>query len=134
MTVTTNIANHGMPWEDAFGYSQALRVGDTIYISGQLSHDETGTLTGVGDFAAQMRGSFANIDKLLAALGATKRQIVDDLVAVVNLRGNFNTVVEEHRRYFGDHRPASTTIGVVELALPEQLVEIAVTVRLDLPA
>lgn len=134
MTAKTNTANHGMPWEDAFGYSQALRVGDTIYISGQLSHDETGKLTGEDDFAAQMRGSFANVEKLLAGLGASRRQIVEDLVAVVNLRANFNTVVEEHRRYFGDHRPASTTIGVVELALPGQLVEIAVTVRLDLPA
>ncbi|MFI0349930.1 hypothetical protein [Actinomadura sp. 9N407] len=36
---TSDSFNHGVPWEDAYGYSQALRVGDTIYISGQLAHD-----------------------------------------------------------------------------------------------
>jgi 2-iminobutanoate/2-iminopropanoate deaminase len=134
MSIKTEIANHGMPWEDAFGYSQALRVGNMIYVSGQLSHDETGALRDPDDMAAQIRRSFANLDKLLAALGATKRQIVNDLTCVVKLHDHFNTVAEEHRRYFGDHRPASTTIGVVALAFPEQLFEIAVTVCLDLPA
>ena len=134
MSIKTEIANHGMPWEDAFGYNQALRVGNMIYVSGQLSHDEAGVLRDPDDMAAQIRRSFANLDKLLAALGATKRQIVNDLTCVVKLHDHSNTVAEEHRRYFGDHRPASTTIGVVALAFPEQLFEIAVTVCLDLPA
>ena len=134
MAIEVSTANHGVAWEDAFGYSQALRAGDTVYVSGQLAHDEHGNLIGAGDFALQMRASFANIDKLLAVFGATRRQIVDDMVAVVGLRAHFQAVVEGHRAYFGDHRPASTTIGVTELALPDQLVEIAVTVRLDLPA
>jgi enamine deaminase RidA (YjgF/YER057c/UK114 family) len=36
----------GMPWEDAYGYAQAIKVGDTIYVSGQLSHDDKGTMLG----------------------------------------------------------------------------------------
>ena len=37
-------AYFGVPWEDAYGYAQAIKVGDTIYVSGQLSHDDKGTL------------------------------------------------------------------------------------------
>lgn len=36
----------GMPWEDQYGYAQAVRVGDTIYVSGQLSHDDKGNIVG----------------------------------------------------------------------------------------
>ena len=37
-------AYFGVPWEDASGYAQAIKIGDTIYVSGQLSHDEKGEL------------------------------------------------------------------------------------------
>jgi len=37
-------AYFGVPWEDAYGYAQAIKVGDTIYVSGQLSHDDKGTM------------------------------------------------------------------------------------------
>jgi hypothetical protein len=35
-----------MPWEETYGYAQAVRVGDTIYVSGQLSHDDAGNIIG----------------------------------------------------------------------------------------
>ncbi len=133
MAIVTKVANHGVAWEESFGYSQAFQAGDTLYLSGQLAHDDQGNLIGEGDFPRQMEATFENIEKLLAKFGATRRQIVDDQVIVVNLRQHFNDVITGHKAYFGDHRPASTTVGVVELALPGQLIEIAVTVRLDLP-
>ena len=37
-------AYFGVPWEDAYGYAQAIKVGDTIHVSGQLSHDDKGTI------------------------------------------------------------------------------------------
>ena len=37
-------AYFGVPWEEASGYAQAIKIGDTIYVSGQLSHDEKGNL------------------------------------------------------------------------------------------
>src|SRR3954467_13412382 len=37
-------AYFGVPWEDAYGYAQAIKVGDTIHVSGQFSHDEKGNL------------------------------------------------------------------------------------------
>jgi len=70
-------AYFGVPWEDAYGYAQAIKVGDTIYVSGQLSHDDKGSMIAPAaldesgkpaDFSAmeeQMRVTYANAAKLL---------------------------------------------------------------------
>ena len=74
-------AYFGVPWEDASGYAQAIKVGDTIYVSGQLSHDEKGTLiapASLDEFGKpvefsmmeqQMRATYANAVKLLVRFG-----------------------------------------------------------------
>ncbi|MBE8475647.1 RidA family protein [Streptomyces justiciae] len=123
----------GVPWEGLYGYSQARRVGDTVYVSGQLSHDEKGVFVGEGDFALQTATTLANLDRVLAHFGATRAQIVETTVLVRNLREHFDTVARLHREYVGERRPTSTVMGVSDLALPEQLVEIGAVVRLDLP-
>ena len=125
--------NHGVAWEDSYGYSQGVRAGDTVYVSGQLAHDAEGNLIGEGDCAAQATPTFDNLDKVLAGLGVTRNQVVETTVMIVGLRENFGAVAAAHRSYFGDHRPASNALGVVELALPGQLLEVAAIVRLDLP-
>lgn len=132
MSMTTSETfNHGVPWEDAYGYSQALRVGDTVYISGQLAHDSQG-LVGEGDIVKQCEATFANLDRVLENFGAARSQVINTAVVLVNLRENFAEAAAAHRAYFGDHRPASTALGVEALALPGQLVEVRAVVRLDL--
>ena len=121
----------GMPWEEAYGFSQALRSGSTLYISGQLSHDMDAGFVGEGDFELQVRTTFANIDRVLAAHGARKDRIVETTVYVKDLREHFDDIARLHREYFGDHRPTSTLLGVVDLALPPQLVEIAAVAVLE---
>ena len=44
MHADKEVANLGMPWEAQYGYAQAVKVGDTIYVSGQLSHDDNGNM------------------------------------------------------------------------------------------
>jgi 2-iminobutanoate/2-iminopropanoate deaminase len=121
----------GMPWEEAFGFSQAVRSGPTLYISGQLSHDMDAKFVGEGDFELQVRTTFTNIDRVLEAHGAHKDQIVETMVYVKNLREHFDDITRLHRGYFGDHRPTSTLLGVVDLALPPQLVEISAIAILE---
>src|SRR3546814_20526163 len=82
-------AYFGVPWEDAYGYAQAIKIGNTIHVSGQLSHDEHGTLIAPAaldesgkpaDFSTmgeQMREAYANAAKLLARFGATLDHVVD---------------------------------------------------------
>jgi enamine deaminase RidA (YjgF/YER057c/UK114 family) len=121
----------GMPWEEAYGFSQAIRSGSRLYISGQLSHDMDANFVGEGDFELQVRTTFANIDRVLEAHGAHKDQIIETMVYVKNLREHFEDIARLHREYFGNHWPTSTLLGVVELALPPQLVEISAVAILD---
>ena len=66
MTIEKVTKNFGVPWEKEYGYSQAVKVGDTIYLAGQVSHDDDGNTVGPGNMEAQMRQAYANIKKLLA--------------------------------------------------------------------
>ncbi|WP_431952253.1 RidA family protein [Actinacidiphila sp. bgisy167] len=134
MTVRSRTFDFGMPWEALYGYSQAVQPGDTLYISGQLSHDSAGTLVGAGDFAPQMRTTLGNLDRVLEHFGARRDQIVETTVLVRGLRDHFDTAARLHAAYCGDHRPTSTVMGVSDLALPDQLVEIGAVVRLDAAA
>jgi enamine deaminase RidA (YjgF/YER057c/UK114 family) len=114
-----------MPWEEHYGYAQALQAGSTLYISGQLSHDMEANIVGEGDFDLQVRTTFANLDRILESYGVRRNQIVQTTVYVKDLRRHFDAIARLHAEYFGGHRPTSTVLGVVDLAEPLQLVEIA---------
>jgi 2-iminobutanoate/2-iminopropanoate deaminase len=119
-----------VPWEETANYSQALRAGNLLFVSGQLSHDMEGNFVGEGDFGLQADTSFANLDRILARFGAGRGDIAQVDVFIVDLRTHFEAAGAAYRRYFGTHRPANNTIGVTDLALPQQLIEIAATVVL----
>ncbi len=121
----------GVPWEEAANYSQAVKAGNLLFISGQLSHAEDGTFIGEGDFERQLDTTFTNLDKVLARFGADKTDIAEVNVFIVDLRDNFEATGAGLSRYFGDHRPANNALGVTALAFPEQLIELAATVVLD---
>jgi enamine deaminase RidA (YjgF/YER057c/UK114 family) len=120
----------GVPWEDAANYSQAVRAGNLLFISGQLSHTPEGTFLHAGDFEGQATVTLENLDRVLAEFGAERTDIVEVNVFIVDLRAHFDAALAGLKRYFGDHRPANNTIGVDALAFPEQLIEIAATVVL----
>ena len=63
MKINKEAKSLNMPWEKEYGYSQAVKVGDTIYVSGQVSHDDKGNILGEGDMEVQMRAAYANIGK-----------------------------------------------------------------------
>ena len=74
-----------MSWEKEYGYAQAVKVRDTIYVSGQVSHDDRGNIVGRGDMEAQMRQAYANLQKVLAQYGATVENIVDEILFVTDM-------------------------------------------------
>ena len=71
MAINKDAKYFGMPWEKEYGYSQAVKVDNTIYVSGQVSHDDNGNIVGAGDMGAQMSQAYANVEKVLAHYGAT---------------------------------------------------------------
>jgi 2-iminobutanoate/2-iminopropanoate deaminase len=111
--------SHNVSGEREFGFAQAIKVGETtIYVSGQLSHDDEGNFVHANDFDAQVKQTFANLDKALDHFGVTRNQIVQDTVFVVNLREHNKAVAAAHLEYFGEHRPTSTTVGAEALFFP----------------
>jgi enamine deaminase RidA (YjgF/YER057c/UK114 family) len=129
----------GVPWEDTFGYAQAIKVGDTIYVSGQLSHDEKGNLIAPASLdesgkpaefsmmEQQMRATYANAVKLLARFGASLDHVVEETLYVLDVDSAFAAAGKVRKEAYGIARPqcASNLIGVSRLAFPEQLIEIA---------
>lgn len=65
MAISKESKSLGMPWEQEYGYAQGVKIGDTIYLSGQVSHDDRPTILGRGDMEVQMRQAYANVEKML---------------------------------------------------------------------
>ena len=123
-----NSYSYQVPEEREFGYAQALEVGNTIYVSGQLSIDEEGHFLYPGDFEAQLKQLYANFDKVLEHFDATRAQVVSETQYVVNLPEHSAAMADTNRAYFRGHRPTSTTVGVHSLVFPGQLIEITFVV------
>ena len=125
MTINKETKNFGMPWEKEYGYVQAVKVGDNIYVSGQVSHDDTGNIVGRGDMETQMRQAYSNIRKLLAQYGATIENIVDEILFVTNMDEAFAAAVKCRQEIFsGTPVIASTIVQIQRLAFPELMIEI----------
>lgn len=62
-----------------------MKAGDTIYVSGQVSHDDTGKIIGLGDMEAQMRQAYTNIQNVLTQYGATMNNIVEEILFVTGM-------------------------------------------------
>ena len=125
MTIDKQTKSFGMPWEKEYGYAQAVKVGDTIYVSGQVSHDETGKIVGAGDMEAQMRQAYANIKKILAHYGVTIDNIVDEILFVTDMDKAFAAAVKCRNDIFsGTPSVASTIVQIQRLGFPELMIEI----------
>ena len=119
-----------MPWEEEYGYSQAVKVGDTIYLSGQVSHDDKGNVLGEGNMEVQMRSTYANVEKVLAQYGATMDNVVDEIVFVTDMDAAFAARVKMKQEVFsGSPVLASTIVQISRLAFPQLMVEIRCIAR-----
>lgn len=95
-------------------YSQAVRSGNTLYTSGQIPLDPaTGDLVS-GDFEAMTRRVFENLKAVLEASGASFRQVVKTTVYLTTM-ADFPRLNAIYAEYFGDHKPARSTVAVAEL-------------------
>jgi len=121
--------------ERRYGYAQAVRVGDTVYASGQIARDEDGALVGAGDMAAQLRAVYANIARALAPFAADLSNVVEEVVYVTDVAAASKAAGEVRHEAYGvpEGEPiavASTLVQVVALAHPDFMVEIRCTARL----
>jgi reactive intermediate/imine deaminase len=107
------------------GYSHAVRMGDLIFVSGQVALKPDGTLVGKDDARAQTEQVFANLQAVLEAAGSGLDRVGKITVLVTKLEYR-QVVAEVRNRIFAPYGfvPASTLAVVNSLAHPDYLVEI----------
>src|SRR5690242_8858369 len=108
-------------------YTDAVRFGDLLFVSGVAPLDANGRVPTPDDVVGQVELVFQNLKKVLDTAGAAFSDVLKVTVYLTDVadRTKINPV---RQRYFGDSRPASTLIGVNELAVPEMKVEIEAVV------
>ena len=110
------------PYEAAFGFSRALRVGDRILVSGTAPVEPDGSST-PGDAAAQARRCFAIILGAIGELGGGPADVVRTRMYIID-PADADAVGAVHGEIFGDIRPAATMVVISALLRPEWRIEI----------
>lgn len=111
------------PWAEKVGYSRAVRVGDTIYVSGTAPIDADGRIGPPGDVYGQTRRCLDIIIAALGEAGARPEHVVRTRIFVRDA-GQWEEVARAHAEVLGHAKPATTLVEVHGFIDPEILVEI----------
>ena len=130
--MTRRNVSTGGPWEGKIGYSRAVRVGQSVQVSGTTAMTPTG-LVGKGDPYAQTIQTLKTIEAALTQAGASMADVVRTRIYMANIE-QWQEVGRAHGEVFGSIRPATTMVEVKRLIDPDMLVEIeadAITAQED---
>jgi 2-iminobutanoate/2-iminopropanoate deaminase len=108
-------------------YTDAVRFGDLLFVSGMVALDENGEIVGPGDVAAQARRVHELLGAVFAHAGASFADVLKVTVFLLDAADR-HAVNEVRKEFFGPARPASTLIQVGALVVPGLLVEIEAVV------
>jgi enamine deaminase RidA (YjgF/YER057c/UK114 family) len=126
MSDMTNIRQQissGAPWEARVGYTRAVRIGSSVFVSGTTAVGPDGELESPGDAYGQARRCLEIIGKALNEAGAGFGDVVRTRVYLTDI-ADWDSVARAHAEVFADIRPASTMLEVARLIDPAMRVEI----------
>ena len=111
------------------GFTHAVKVGPTVYVSGEVALDSTGQLVGPGDLRAQATQAFANLSTVLRIAGVAPVDIAKLTIYVVNAKpGDFDVIRAAAPDFFPQRNPpAGTLVGVVTLPREGLLIAVDAT-------
>ena len=120
----------GARWEDIVGYSRAVKVGNTIEVTGTVAVDENSNLVGGNDAYEQTRFILQKIELVLQNAGASLKDVVRTRMFVTDISRR-EEYGKAHGEFFHSIKPCTSMIEVKGLIAPEYLIEIEATVILS---
>ena len=128
---TREVITAGAAWPDRYTYAPALRVGNTIYISGTTGTDDAGAITAPGDIVEQTRQIFRKFERLLNAAGGSCADIVQTVDYITTIE-RYKETAAVRREFLKGAQPTATGVIVAGLLRQHALIEInAVAVLQD---
>ena len=121
------VAQFGLPEETGYGFAQAVKVGNTIYVSGQVGRDGDER---PADMEGQMRIAYRRIARVLSQFGAAMGDIVDETLYVSDIRAASKVVRQVRADAFGAPiEAASTFIAVAGIGSPDAAIPALVEIK-----
>ena len=112
-------------------FCHAIKVGNTIYTSGQVGYDRNAHNATKGDCLAQAEQAFKNLHNILEAAGAGMKDVVKITYYYRDIEDSELVRSKVAPKYFGDHKPAATAVVVHSMVRPDILIEFDVIAVVD---
>jgi enamine deaminase RidA (YjgF/YER057c/UK114 family) len=121
---------HLNSYEKDFGYSQAVLIDKTLYVSGIVAADGEGRLVAANDMAGQMHAIYDNLKRTLAANGVGFDSVVKETLYTTDMNALLKVSDLRFEYYSKEHLPAVSWVQVQRLLDPGFLVEVEVVAEL----
>ena len=122
----STLYSSGSSWEHTLGYSRAVEVGDTLYISATSAAAADGSVT--GDLYEQTRFALEKLGSVLAEAGFGYEHVVQSKLYVTDIT-QWQEAGRAHGEVFAEIRPALTLLHVLPFLDPTMLVEVELVAR-----
>ena len=116
----------GAKWEEIVGYSRAVKVGNTVEVTGTVAVDDNSNLVGGDSAYEQTRYVIQKIEKVLERAGASLKDVVRTRIFVTDI-SRWEEYGKAHGEFFAIIKPCTSMIEVKGLIAPEYLIEIEAT-------
>jgi enamine deaminase RidA (YjgF/YER057c/UK114 family) len=116
----------GAKWEDIVGYSRAVKIGNTIEVTGTVAVDDNSNLVGGNDAYEQTKFIIQKIELVLQKAGASLKDVVRTRMFVTDI-SRWEEYGKAHGEFFKNIKPCTTMVEVSKLISPEYLIEIEAT-------